>query len=150
MTIFLMHCSNDVTKIRDEDAGDDKAVADVVSVSATGEPNAYTFSVRIISPDTGCEQYADWWEVLSEEGNLVYRRILAHSHVDEQPFTRSGQPVSIEATDIVYVRAHMHPGGYGGAVFKGSAEDGFQEAMVLPEFAPSIETADPQPDGCAF
>jgi hypothetical protein len=150
LAIYLMNCSNDVTKIRDENSGDDKAVADVVSVSVTGESNAYAFSVRIMSPDTGCEQYADWWEVLSEDGNLLYRRILAHSHVNEQPFTRSGQPVTIEATDIVFVRAHMHPGGYGGVVFKGSVEEGFEEVMVPPEFAQSIETEDPQPAGCAF
>jgi hypothetical protein len=147
---FLMSCSNDVTTIRDEDTGDDKAVADIISVSVVGEPNNYTFSVGISSPDTGCDQYADWWEVLSEDGNLVYRRILAHSHVNEQPFIRSGQPVQVEANAIIYVRAHMHPGGYGGAVFKGSVEAGFEEVMVPPEFDPNIESADPQPDGCAF
>jgi hypothetical protein len=150
LAICLISCSNDVTTIRDENVGDDKAVADVVSVSVTGEPNAYAFSVGILSPDTGCDHYADWWEVLSEDGALRYRRILAHSHVNEQPFIRSGQPVQIEADMVVYVRAHMHPQGYGGRVFKGSVQDGFQEVSVDADFALAVENEDPQPDGCAY
>ncbi|MCB0054175.1 MAG: hypothetical protein KDE24_32035, partial [Caldilinea sp.] len=68
-------------------------VADVFGVTVRGDDGAYQFSVEIASPDTGCNQYADWWEVLDSDGNLLYRRILTHSHVDEQPFIRSGGPV---------------------------------------------------------
>jgi hypothetical protein len=148
--IFFITCSNDVTTKNDDNDPSDKLVADVISVSVSGNPNDYQFSVGIQSPDTGCNQYADWWEVLSEEGSLIYRRILAHSHVNEQPFVRSGGPVPIAADDVVYVRAHMHPGGYGGAVFKGTVQDGFQEVMVSADFALEVEAQDPQPEGCAF
>ena len=79
--------------------------ANVLSVQVTGNPGAYQFAVEIASPDTGCEQYADWWEVVSQDGQLLYRRILLHSHVDEQPFTRSGGPVEVAADELVYVRA---------------------------------------------
>jgi hypothetical protein len=34
--------------------------ADVISVEASGQPGAVRFSVGIRSPDTGCDQYADW------------------------------------------------------------------------------------------
>jgi hypothetical protein len=64
----------------------------VVAVEVTGEPGARAFTVTVRSPDTGCERYADLWEVVSTDGDLRYRRVLAHSHVDEQPFTRSGGP----------------------------------------------------------
>ena len=57
--------------------------ANVLSVQVTDNPGAYQFAVEIASPDTGCEQYADWWEVVSQDGQLLYRRILLHSHVDE-------------------------------------------------------------------
>jgi hypothetical protein len=147
---FLMNCSNDVANMNDDNLVSDKPVANVISVSVKGNPNAYTFSVEIQSPDTGCNQYADWWEVLSEEGALIYRRILTHSHVNEQPFIRSGSPVPIEANHVVYIRGHMHPGGYGGNVLKGSVIDGFQNTSVRSDFASEVENEDPQPDDCAF
>ncbi|MCA9661949.1 MAG: hypothetical protein KC486_26660 [Myxococcales bacterium] len=88
---------------------------------------------------------------MTPSGALVYRRILAHSHVDEQPFTRSGGPVEVGADDEVIVRAHMNPGGYGGQALRGSASGGFSvDATVTAEFAAALETAPPLPDGCAF
>ena len=125
-------------------------MADVVALKATGSPNAYQFSVGIESPDTGCDQYADWWEVLSEDGRLLYRRVLDHSHVDEQPFVRSGGPVAIDADTVVWVRAHMNTTGYGGKALKGSVASGFQTADLDPGFAAGAAAEPPQPSGCAF
>lgn len=124
--------------------------ADVLDVQASGEPNAYQFSVTIFSPDQGCQQYADWWEVLNTDGELLYRRILLHSHTDEQPFTRQGGPVPIAADTVVWVRAHMNTGGYGGTAFTGSVQDGFQQADPGADFAPNVEEQPPLPEGCAF
>jgi len=128
----------------------DTIIADVLTVKTTGEPSAYQFQVEVSSPDTGCEQYADWWEVLSEDGKLLYRRVLLHSHVDEQPFTRSGGPVPIDANVIVYVRAHMNTTGYGGRVLKGNVTGGFQPADIEAGFTADVETLPPLPEGCAF
>jgi hypothetical protein len=124
--------------------------ADVISVQVSGAENSYQLSVEIHSPDIGCEQYADWWEVITEDGELIYRRILAHSHVSEQPFTRSGGPVVISADKVVIVRAHMYPEGYGGAAFRGSVQGGFEEISLDMEFAADLERVDPLPEGCAF
>ncbi len=130
---------------------DSSARADVLSVSVSGSPGAYTFAVEIKSPDTGCDQYADWWEVVTPDGLLLYRRILAHSHVDEQPFTRTGGPVTISASDEVLVRAHMAPGGYGGQVLRGAPDGSFAPAPEKQEgFAESLEESSPLPDSCAF
>ena len=126
------------------------AVADVISVEVSGNPNEYQFSVEIASADKGCDQYADWWEILTEEGQLVYRRILAHSHVSEQPFLRSGGPVSIGVDTVVIVRAHMHPGGYNGNVMIGTVQSGFEEVALMPDFAVDVESEPPQPAECAF
>ena len=121
-----------------------------MAVVATGVPGAYTFSVTISSPDTGCGQYADWWEMLGEGGELLYRRVLLHSHVGEQPFARSGGPVNISAEQIVWVRAHMNAAGYGGTAFKGSVQSDFVAVELAADFAMGVEEQEPLPQGCAF
>ena len=123
--------------------------ANVTRVSISGGPGSYSFSVTVQSPDTGCEQYADWWEVLSPEGDLIYRRVLLHSHVGEQPFTRSGGPIRIGSNDQVIVRAHMNTTGYGGLAFAGSAAQGLGPTTLNPGFASQVETQQPLPSGCA-
>lgn len=126
--------------------------ADVERVSVSGGPGAYSFSVTIKSPDTGCAQYADWWEVLTPQGELLYRRILAHSHVDEQPFARSGGPVDIQADQTVWVRAHMNTSGYGTQVMEltpDRAQD--QRAITVPAgTAEGLAQQAPLPGTCAF
>ncbi len=144
---FLLGFHSEATE---DNMAKERKFADVISVKVTGKLNAYQFSVGIKSPDTGCDQYADWWEVLSEERKLLYRRILLHSHVDEQPFVRSGGPVVIKPNTVVWVRAHMNTVGYGGKVYKGSVKDGFKETECDPDFAKDVEKEPPQPDGCAF
>ncbi len=124
--------------------------ADVLAVVIEGEPGGYRFTVTVRSPDTGCDSYADWWEVVGAGGDLRYRRILLHSHVDEQPFVRGGSPVEIGPGEIVIVRAHMSTSGYGGSVLRGSVEDGFQVAAPAAGFAVDLATTSPLPDGCAF
>jgi hypothetical protein len=127
-----------------------KVVADVISVDISGSPNQYYFSVGVQSPDTGCEQYADWWEILDESGNLIYRRILLHSHVNDQPFTRSGGPVDIGPNTVVIIRAHMNEVGYGGLSSKGTPNTDFTFVELPPDFAPGVEEESPLPTGCNF
>lgn len=131
-------------------SGTETPSADVISVDVTGAFGSDRFSAGILSPDEGCEQYADWGEVLMEDGGLLYRRLLAHSHVDEQPFVRSGGPVSIDSDTVVWVWAHMHPAGYGGTAFRGSAQVGFQELEPDEGFADGVEHLHPLAGGCSF
>jgi hypothetical protein len=125
---------------------------DIVNVNVSGSEGNYTFSVTISSPDTGCDQYANWWEVISEDGELIYRRILGHSHVGG-PFTRSGGPVQISSNTVVWVRAHMNNTGYGaneGVMYRGTVDCGFKATPAPPDFALDIELDDPQPEECPF
>ncbi|MDA8693024.1 hypothetical protein N9L92_03100 [Saprospiraceae bacterium] len=124
--------------------------AQVTAVTCTGQSNNYTLSVTIASPDTGCDQYADWWEVFNPDGDLIYRRILAHSHVDEQPFTRSGGIVAVTPDQEIIVRAHMINLGYGTQVFRGNVGDGLIQDSLAADFAIALETTEPLPDNCAF
>ncbi len=124
--------------------------ADVTAIVATGNTGSYTFSVTISSPDTGCQQYADYWEVVSLEGELLYRRILLHSHVSEQPFRRSGGPIEITENQVVWIRAHMNNSGYGGVAMKGSVESGFNREAPPSGFADNLAFEEPLPDDCQF
>jgi hypothetical protein len=146
------------------DAGapaDSPPYANVTAVFASGSDGNYTFNVTIESADIDCSQFADWWEVLSEDGSLVYRRILDHSHTDANgesdadapgnTFTRSGGPIPAVADDVVLVRAHMNVGGYNGQVMRGTAAGSFVPAPDIDRtFAAGVEVADPQPTDCQF
>ena len=124
------------------------AYADITRVAIGGDPGAYRFSVTVSSPDTGCDSYADWWEIVSDEGDWLGRRIFLHSHGDEQPFSRSGGPFDIQPDDIVIVRAHMNDAGFGGVAFRGSIADGLAAAELPDGFAAAVEKLEPQPSDC--
>jgi hypothetical protein len=69
--------------------------------------------------DEGWDHYADRWEVLSPDGEVLGVRELLHPHVDEQPFTRSLTGVAIpEGVDEVEVRARDSVHGFGGATMR--------------------------------
>ncbi|TRX50879.1 hypothetical protein FNH22_24825 [Fulvivirga sp. M361] len=148
--LLVFSCSDDNSNDSGDDRQDRKQHADITAVRASGSNGSYTFSVTLSSPDTGCDQYADWWEVLSEDGKLVYRRILAHSHVNEQPFARSGGPVGIDENQTVWIRGHMNTTGYGGQAFKGSVATGFEAAELPDPFATGVDSQSPLPGNCAF
>ena len=72
--------------------------ADVEEVVITPETEGtFRFDVTVKSDETGWEKYADAWEVRAPDGTVLGTRILAHPHVDEQPFTRSLTGVAIPA-----------------------------------------------------
>jgi len=85
---------------------------------------------------------------LTEEGELVYRRILAHSHISEQPFTRSGSVQGIKEDQELIVRVHMNNLGYGTQVFKGTVKTGFNKMFVSENFAIDLAKENPQPNPC--
>jgi hypothetical protein len=99
------------------------ADANVVHVravqAASGE---WTFHVTVEHPDTGWEDYADGWDVLTPDGTVLkpdpespFTRLLLHPHVGEQPFTRSQSAIVIpDGITQVRVRAHDLVDGYGG------------------------------------
>ncbi len=91
--------------------------ADVVAVEiARLAPGVWRFDVTVRHADDGWEHYADRWEVLAPDGAELARRVLAHPHDDEQPFTRGLPRVEGPAgLRSVVVRAHDSVHGHGGA-----------------------------------
>jgi len=83
---------------------------------------SWTLDVTVSHPDTGWDDYADGWDVVTPDGLVLKRdpsdpftRLLLHPHVDEQPFTRSQSGIQIPAgVTQVTVRAHDLVAGFGG------------------------------------
>jgi hypothetical protein len=97
--------------------------ADVVQVRAVQDTDGtWTFQVTVEHPDTGWEDYADGWDVVTPDGTILrpdpdsqFTRTLLHPHENEQPFTRSQSGIEIpESVTEVRVRAHDLVDGFGG------------------------------------
>ena len=81
--------------------------AEIGFATLEAREDTWTVSVTLRHGDTGWEHYADEWRVVDDAGNVLGRRVLAHPHVDEQPFTRSASGIRIPAgTARVYIEAH--------------------------------------------
>jgi len=154
LTLFTVGCSQtSESKISSQSAiamTKNNQIAEVLEVKTTGKNNSYTFAVTIRSHDTGCDRYADWWEVITPEGELLYRRVLLHSHVDEQPFSRTGGKIDITPEQEVIVRMHMSDSGYSEIAQQGTAKSGFEATTLTEGFAANLESSEPLPQGCAF
>ena len=79
----------------------------------------YQIDVTLRHGDTGWEHYADRWEILTPQGDVIATRILHHPHVEEQPLTRSLRNVRLpEGLKMVLIRAHDNKHGYGVELFE--------------------------------
>ena len=104
--------------------------ADVTAVALrTG--STYSFSVTVRHADEGWEHFANRWEVLSLDGTVLATRVLAHPHVNEQPFTRSLSGVKLPAgTKQVRIRAHDLVHKHGGTDLIVDLETGKSRAVT--------------------
>lgn len=81
--------------------------------------NTYRFDVTLKHADTGWDHYANKWEVVAPDGTVLGTRVLAHPHVNEQPFTRSLGGVKIaDGISQVTIRGGDSVHGLGGVEMK--------------------------------
>ncbi len=89
---------------------------DVLAVDVSKQAdNRYHFDVTLKHADSGWDHYADRWEILDSDGNILATRTLYHPHVDEQPFSRSLTATLPQGINKVTVRGHDKVHQYGGA-----------------------------------
>jgi hypothetical protein len=97
--------------------------ADVLFVRAIQSADGtWTFHVTVEHPDAGWEDYADGWDAVTPDGEVLkpdpdspFTRLLLHPHENEQPFTRSQSGIVVpDGVAQVRVRAHDLVDGYGG------------------------------------
>ncbi len=67
----------------------------VVDAKARNTGSTWSFDVTLKHADTGWDHYANGWGVYLADGTELGYRILAHPHINEQPFTRSLSGVKI-------------------------------------------------------
>lgn len=80
---------------------------EIVDVRAQWQAGGWRFDVTLRHADSGWEHYADAWSVIGPDGTVLGKRVLAHPHVEEQPFTRSLSGVSIpEGVAALRLRPH--------------------------------------------
>ena len=90
--------------------------ADVVLVEVVQEDaDTWTFAVTVRHDDRNPDHWADWWRVRTVDGRDLGRRVLLHSHVGEQPFTRDERIQIPRDVRTVVVEAHDKVHGLGGA-----------------------------------
>ena len=88
--------------------------ATIVDVQAARDGDAWRFDMTVSHGDEGWDHYADGYEVLDAEGEVLATRVLRHPHVDEQPFTRTLDAQIPLTVKEVRIRAHDSEHGYGG------------------------------------
>ena len=76
-------------------------------------PGSCTFAVTLEHADQGWNHYANQWDVVTLDGQLLKSRVLYHPHENEQPFTRSLSGVTIpQGIRQVRIRARDSVHGY--------------------------------------
>jgi hypothetical protein len=75
----------------------------IVSVDSRNSGSSWTFDVTLEHGDTGWDHYADGWGVYAPDGTELGYRVLAHPHVNEQPFRRSlsGVVIPEDITEVI-------------------------------------------------
>ena len=79
----------------------------IMAVDAVPTNGTWQFNVSLLHADTGWDHYADGWGIYTEDGTELDYRVLAHPHVNEQPFTRSLSGVAIpDGITQVFILPH--------------------------------------------
>jgi hypothetical protein len=82
-------------------------IPEIMAVDAVPIGGTWQFNVALLHADTGWEHYADGWGIYTEDGTELGYRLLAHPHVNEQPFTRSLSGVAIpDGITQVFILPH--------------------------------------------
>lgn len=88
------------------------------------------FSATVGHGDAGWDHFANRWDVVDPDGNVLASRQLRHPHIDEQPFERSLGRVRIpHSTKSVVIRANGSVHGLGGK----------EVTVAVPHAAPATE-----------
>jgi len=73
----------------------------------------WSVAVTLRHNDQGWDHFADRWQIVDQDNNILGTSILLHPHVHEQPFTRSLNSVSIPTyTQQLFIEARDNTHGW--------------------------------------
>jgi hypothetical protein len=126
----------ETTESSEGEGNPDLDYAQVRFVKATqGSDGLWRFETTVRHNDEGWDHYADAWQVVGPDGEVLAERVLAHPHDNEQPFTRSQSNIEIPSdVNQVTVRAKCNVHGFGGqeVTVDLTASDGENFEVVRP------------------
>ena len=126
----------------------------------------YTVDVTTQSPDLHCNQYTNWVEIITPEGELKGRETFDQPHKEQSswPGVLTISADKVKPDQPLLIRAHFKGGqrndegqfelrsdgsGYTNQALKGSIQEGFHQQVRLPSnFALWLEDDPPQPSKC--
>ena len=146
--VFLNGCGSTPAVKKSKNMTDHYAEIVKFNASKASFGSSFSLDATVKSSDKNCGHYVNWWEAVSEDGKLLYRRTLGHPHSNEQPFNRGGSTGSIKEDTVFYVRAHIHPYGYSNKGMKGSVESGFKPVVIPNGFAAGLASSGKIPSSC--
>jgi hypothetical protein len=95
-----------------------------VRLEAAGD-RTFDVSVTLSSPYDTPQRYADGWQTLDADGNVLGTHTLLHDHAAEQPFTRVQRGVVIpDGVAAVTVQGRDQANGFGGLTLTVAVPDG--------------------------
>ncbi len=117
--------------------------ADVLAVKVVCRPapggrpaSVCKFGVTVKHADAGWDHYANRYDIVASDGDVLASRVLRHPHVDEQPFTRGISQIRIPyEVETVVVRAGDSVHGLGGKT----------ETVTIPHAKPGTAATDEKP-----
>jgi hypothetical protein len=139
--------SNNFPEQATQDISSPESVSDanVLFVEADFDGETWRFTVTVYHPDTGWEDYANGWDLVTPDGSVIkhhpddpFTRTLQHPHENEQPFSRSQSGLILPGgVNQVTVRAHDLLDGFGGQEItldlKQTSGDGYQVVRSQPD-----------------
>lgn len=73
---------------------------------AQNKQGNWNISVTLEHQDAGWKHYANLWQVVDDNNQVLAKRVLHHPHDDEQPFTRALKNVNIPSSvKVVFIEA---------------------------------------------
>lgn len=117
-------------------------------------------TVMIQSFDQDCQNYTDWWEVITPQGDLIAREIIKDVHSESASFSSQLSIAGLDPQQDIIIRAHFSgsydrsrsTASYSDQALQGTLDSGLTSIRLSKDFASQLAKVEPLPTGklCSF